>query len=175
MEPITFERTCYRIAGRPIYLNSGEFHYFRVPKADWRRRMELFKKAGGNCLATYIPWLIHEPEEGTFVFDRGDGTTDLQEFLHTAHALGLYVTARPGPYQYSELIYGGLPPWLFERYPEVQAQTLEGKPFGLPSVSYLHPTSSKKRRPGSPPSALSWPATQPAPVVPSRSCRSITS
>jgi beta-galactosidase len=146
MEPITFDRTCYRIAGRPIYLNSGEFHYFRVPKLDWRRRMELFKEAGGNCLATYIPWILHEPEEGAFLFDTGDGTTDLEEFLQTAHAAGLYVTARPGPYQYSELIYGGLPPWLFDRYPEVQALTFEGQPFGLPSVSYLHPTFLEKTR-----------------------------
>lgn len=146
MEPITFDRTCYRIAGRPIYLNSGEFHYFRVPKPDWRRRMELFKEAGGNCLATYIPWLIHEPEEGSFIFDAGDGTTDLEAFLLTARDVGLYVTARPGPYQYSELIYGGLPGWLFDRYPEVQARTPHGEPFGTPSISYLHPTFLEKAR-----------------------------
>ncbi len=146
MKPITFDSNCYWIDGRPIYLNSGEFHYFRVPKPDWRRRMELFKEAGGNCLATYIPWLIHEPEEGHFVFDSGDGTTDLEGFLETARETELYVIARPGPYQYSELIYGGLPSWLFDRYPEVQAHTLEGRPFGLPSVSYLHPTFLTKAR-----------------------------
>ena len=61
MIPVTFDASCYRIAGRSIHLHFGEFHYFRVPKADWRRRMELFTEAGGNCLATYIPWLIHEP------------------------------------------------------------------------------------------------------------------
>ncbi len=144
MEPISFDKTCYWVDGRPTYLNSGEFHYFRVPKPDWRRRMELFKKAGGNCLATYIPWLIHEPGEGTFVFDAGDGITDLEAFLRVAADVGLYVTARPGPYQYSELIYGGLPEWLFKRYPEVLARTPEGDPFGLPSVSYLHPVFLEK-------------------------------
>jgi len=146
MRPITFDRVCYSVDGRPFYLNAGEFHYFRVPKTDWRRRMELFKEAGGNCLATYIPWLIHEPEEGAFVFDAGNGVTDLEGFLRLAEEMGLYVIARPGPYQYSELIYGGLPGWLFDRYPEVQARTLEGQPFGLPSVSYLHPTFLAKVR-----------------------------
>lgn len=63
---IEFDRLCYRIEGKPTYLYSGEFHYFRVPKADWRKRMELFKEAGGNCVATYIPWLIHEPTEGVW-------------------------------------------------------------------------------------------------------------
>ncbi len=98
MQPITFDRQSYYIAGEPVYLNSGEFHYFRVPKKDWRSRMELFKEAGGNCLATYIPWLIHEPAEGQFDFGQHD-YTDLEGFLQTALEAGLYVTARPGPYQ----------------------------------------------------------------------------
>lgn len=146
MKPITFDTTCFRIDGEPVYLNSGEFHYFRVPRTDWERRMALFKQAGGNVLATYIPWLIHEPEEGVFDFDDAKGTTDLVGFLETARAMDLYVIARPGPYQYSELIYGGLPGWLFERYPEVQARTPEGEPFGLPAVSYLHPVFLEKVR-----------------------------
>ena len=68
MKPLTFTPQAYQIDGQSTYLMSGEFHYFRVPKADWRERMRLFKEAGGNCLATYIPWLIHEPQEGVFRF-----------------------------------------------------------------------------------------------------------
>jgi beta-galactosidase len=68
MQPVTFTRQSYIINSEPAYLVSGEFHYFRVPRQDWRRRMQLFREAGGNCLATYIPWLLHEPEEGRFCF-----------------------------------------------------------------------------------------------------------
>lgn len=146
MQPITFDNTSYWADDRPIYLNSGEFHYFRVPKSHWRLRMEQFRAAGGTCLSTYIPWLIHEPTEGTFVFDAGDGTTDLTDFLELAAELNLYIIARPGPYQYSELIYGGLPSWLFEKYPDIQARTADGTPFGLPSVSYVHPIYLEKAR-----------------------------
>src|SRR3974377_404324 len=64
---------CYRVGGKPVYLYSGEFHYFRVPKSEWRKRMELFKQAGGNCIATYIPWLIHEPSEGNIQFGGKEG------------------------------------------------------------------------------------------------------
>src|SRR5664279_1429278 len=99
LPPITFDHRCYSIGGKPAFLYSGEFHYFRVPRADWRRRMRLFKQAGGNCLATYVPWLMHEPEEGRFVFD--EGQLDLEEFLRLAGEVGLYVIARPGPYQLS--------------------------------------------------------------------------
>ncbi len=126
-----------------MYLLSGEFHYFRVPKKDWRARMKLFKKAGGNCLATYVPWLLHEPEEGHFRFE-GEDWLALEDFLKMAREEELYVIARPGPYQYSELVYHGLPGWLIQRYPEVLAQTVDGKPVGYASVSYTHPLFLEK-------------------------------
>jgi beta-galactosidase len=145
MQPITFDSTTYRIDGQPIYLLSGEFHYFRVPKADWRRRMRLFKEAGGNVLATYVPWLIHEPEEGEFRFS-GEDWLDLEGFLQTAQEDGLYVIARPGPYQYSELVYHGLPGWLVKNYPEVLARAATGEIIGYASISYTHPLFLEKVR-----------------------------
>ena len=145
MKPLIFDKHCYRIDGRPTYLYSGEFHYFRVPQPDWRRRMQLFKDAGGNCIATYIPWLIHEPCEGDIRF--GDEPyRDLESFLQTAQEVGLYVIARPGPYQYSELKYDGLPGWLCENYPQLRAHNIEGKPFRTSSISYLHPLFLAKVR-----------------------------
>ncbi len=146
LSPIDFDAHSFRIDGKPIHLYSGEFHYFRVPRRDWRRRMDLFREAGGNCIATYVPWLIHEPAEGRFVFGGEDGVHDLEGFLETARQAGLYVLARPGPYQYSELLYDGLPGWLCENYPELRARNFEGKPFRTSSVSYLHPLFLEKVR-----------------------------
>lgn len=145
MQPITFTSQCYWLDGEPVYLLSGEFHYFRVPRADWRRRMRLFKEAGGNCLATYVPWLIHEPVEGDFRFSGADWL-DLEGFLQMANEEGLYVVARPGPYQYSELIYNGLPGWLIQNYPEVLALTARGKRIGYASISYTQPLFMDKVR-----------------------------
>ena len=144
LSPVTFDRQSYYIAGRPAFLYSGEFHYFRVPREDWKRRMELFRQAGGNCIATYIPWLIHEPEEGRFAF--GEGQLDLEGFLQTAAEVGLYVIARPGPYQYSELIFAGLPRWLCEGYPQLLAKKLDGSTLYPYSVSYVHPLFLEKTR-----------------------------
>lgn len=143
MKPILYNRHSYLLDGKPIYLMSGEFHYFRVPKSDWVRRMRLFKAAGGNVLATYIPWLIHEPDEGRFVFS-GQDWLDLEGFLQTAHAEGLQVIARPGPYQYSELVYDGLPGWLLKTYPQILARNIRGETFRESSVSYLHPVFIEK-------------------------------
>ncbi len=144
MSRIRFSAKMLEIDGAPGYLNSGEFHYFRVPSADWQKRMRLLREAGGNTLATYIPWLIHEPVEGTFRFDAGDGFTDIRRFLDTAAAEKLMVIARPGPYQYSELAYAGLPGWLCRNYPEVLSLDRNGKTMNYFSVSYLHPLFLEK-------------------------------
>jgi beta-galactosidase len=144
MHPITFDSVCYRVGGKPAYLYSGEFHYFRVPRRHWKRRMKLLKAAGGNCVATYVPWLLHEPREGEFVF--AGEHLELEAFIETAGEVGMYVLARPGPYQYSELVYDGLPGWLCEGYPQLRAHNTEGKPFRTSSVSYLHPLLLEKSK-----------------------------
>ncbi len=147
METFSFTKESFLVGGKPVYLNSGEFHYFRVPKQEWRRRMELLKAMGGNAVATYVPWLIHEPEEGHFLLDQGDGMTDLTEFLECAKEAGLYVTVRLGPYSYSELRYNGIPAWLLNKYPEILSQRRDGthhSPCG--TVSYLHPVFLEKVR-----------------------------
>lgn len=151
MIPITFNKQCYQIDSQPVYLNSGEFHYFRVPREDWKKRMELLKEAGGNCLATYCPWGIHEAVEGTFDFGQDNPQLDLEAYLQTAQEVGLYVVCRPGPYQYSELMYNGLPLWLGRDYPEVNAINRHGELLRHPSgcyqiSSYLNPVFLEKTK-----------------------------
>ena len=92
----TFDELGFKKDGKDVFMISGEFHYFRVPHDDWRRRMELYKAAGGNCLATYVPWVIHEPTEGNIVFD-DIPQRNLTEYLQIAKEVGLMVTLRPGP------------------------------------------------------------------------------
>lgn len=145
MPTFAFDNIGFRIGGEDRYLVSGEFHYFRVPRDDWKRRMQLFLDAGGNTLATYVPWLIHEPEEGTILFgDRPE--RDLAGFLSLAGEMGLNVLLRPGPYQYSELKNGGLPTWLLDNYPEILARNVKNETFTYDGVSYLHPVFLEKAR-----------------------------
>lgn len=145
MTSFSFDHTGFQIDGENRFMISGEFHYFRVPRADWRRRMQLFREAGGNCIATYVPWLIHEPVEGDICFGDVDNR-DLVAFLQIAQEEGLKVVLRPGPYQYSELVNNGLPEWLTQNYPETLARTAAGEPFNPGGISYLHPTVLKKAR-----------------------------
>lgn len=140
---ITWDHRSYLNNGKRFFLVSGEFHYFRVPPQDWRRRLELFLETGGNAVATYIPWLVHEPEEGTFRF--GDKPErDLEAFLDLCNELDIAVVARPGPYQYSELRYHGTPGWLWKKYPGIAATDQMGNVRGTACASYLHPVFLEK-------------------------------
>ena len=100
------------LGGEPFYLASGDMHYFRYFKDGWRRRLKLMKDFGLTAVQTYVPWNMHEPEEGEFRFD---GNLDIGEFLCTCDEVGLKVLFRPSPYICSEWDFGGLPYWLLKK------------------------------------------------------------
>jgi beta-galactosidase len=95
--------------GAPFRFISGEFHYFRVPRALWADRLHKMRLGGLNAVSTYVPWNLHEPRRGKLVFD---GELDLAAFIREAQRHGLLVIVRPGPYICAEWEWGGLPAWL---------------------------------------------------------------
>jgi len=103
---IHWDRQTFTIGGKDVVLIGGSMHYFRIPQPEWAATFERMKEDGFNIVDVYIPWFIHEPEEGKFDFD------NLQRFLDMAHKYGLYVVARPGPYINSETDQGAFPRWL---------------------------------------------------------------
>ena len=107
--PIAWDANAYQIEGKPTWLLSGEIHYFKLTRGDWRRRLVQLKCAGFNTVSVYMPWNFHEVGEGGWDFS---GEKDVEHFLKLAAELGLYVVARPGPYICDEWQAGGLPPWL---------------------------------------------------------------
>jgi len=109
MGEVTYDDRCFLIDGRPIWLVSGSVHYFRIPAALWADRLLKAKRAGLNCISTYVPWNFHEPREGRWNFE---GDRDVAGFIRLAGELGLYVILRPGPYICGEWDFGGLPGWL---------------------------------------------------------------
>ena len=141
---LSYDKNCFYFNGKAQYFASGEIHYFRVAKSGWRKRLKLLKASGSNTVATYIPWRIHEPQEGVFTFNSGDGITDLTDFLETVKKENMKVILRPGPYAYSELMADGLPDWLLENYPEILARKKDGSAIHFASVSYLHPVFLEK-------------------------------
>ena len=106
----TFEiKDTFYLDRKPFQIISGSIHYFRIVPEYWRDRLEKLKSLGMNTVETYIPWNLHEPRKGEFVFD---GMCDVVKFVKLAEELGLYTILRPSPYICAEWEFGGLPGWL---------------------------------------------------------------
>ena len=138
MSNVTLTDHQVMIDGKPVVIIAAEFHYFRTPKPAWRERLVLLKNSGFNTIATYIPWLWHEPIQGQFdLIGSTHPQKDLAGFLDLVAELGLMIIARPGPYIMAETINEGIPPWVFDRYPSVAVLDQRGQRHNV--YSYNHP------------------------------------
>ncbi|MGO4632501.1 beta-galactosidase family protein [Streptomyces sp. 2RAF24] len=97
----------FLLDGRPVRLLSGALHYFRVHEEQWAHRLGMLRAMGLNCVETYVPWNLYEPEPGRY------GDVDaLGRFLDAVADAGMWAIVRPGPYICAEWENGGLPHWL---------------------------------------------------------------
>jgi beta-galactosidase len=103
----------FELDGKPFQIISGEMHYPRVPRAEWRARLRMARAMGLNAITTYVFWNEHEQEPGVYDFT---GQRDLAEFIREAGEEGLYVILRPGPYVCAEWEWGGYPAWLLKEH-----------------------------------------------------------
>lgn len=115
-EGLNDNKPFFTLNNKNITIYSGSLHYFRVPKQYWQDRMRKYRAAGLIAIQTYVPWNLHEYQNG--VFDFGNGISDFQNFLdivqfiNLAETEDLFVIIRPGPFIDSEWEFGGLPSWL---------------------------------------------------------------
>lgn len=111
MENLKINGNKFYLDGEPFQIISGAIHYFRTFPEYWRDRLLKLKNCGFNTVETYIPWNVHEPEEGQYCFE---GIADIERFIKTAEEAGLYVILRPAPYICAEWDFGGFPYWLLK-------------------------------------------------------------
>lgn len=129
----TFEiKEKFLLDGKPVQILSGAVHYFRIVPEYWEDSLYNLKALGCNTVETYIPWNLHEPEEGIFHFE---GIRDVEAFIRLAQRLGLYVIVRPSPYICAEWEFGGLPAWLL-RYDGMRVRT--NTPLFLEKVEHYY-------------------------------------
>jgi len=128
------------VDGQPRLLISGEIHYFRLQRDEWEDRILKLKEAGGNTVASYIPWLCHELDNGEIDLD---GHTrpelDLGAFIDLCAAHDMFFFARPGPFIMAEMKNEGIPYRLYEDHPEIVPVGWDGTPAPARTLDYLAP------------------------------------
>lgn len=108
----------FYLDNRPFKILSGAIHYFRISPDDWYHSLYNLKALGFNTVETYVPWNMHESQEGVYDFE---GILDVEKFLSIAQDLGLYAIVRPTPYICAEWEFGGLPAWLLEKQVKIRS------------------------------------------------------
>lgn len=111
----------FYLDGKPVKIISGAVHYFRTHPVSWYDRLYNLKAMGCNVVETYVPWNLHEANEGKFNFK---GIADIEKFIQIAADLGLYIIVRPSPYICAEWEFGGLPAWLLKK-PGMRIRSME--------------------------------------------------
>jgi beta-galactosidase len=100
--------------GRPWLPVAGEFHFSRVPRAEWEDELLKMKAAGVDIVSTYVIWIHHEEIKGQFDWE---GQRNLRTFAQLCAQHGLYLIVRIGPWDHAEVRNGGLPDWVLKQGP----------------------------------------------------------
>ncbi|MFW6278949.1 MAG: beta-galactosidase, partial [Bacillota bacterium] len=133
------------IDGQPRIITCGEIHYFRLPRQEWEDRINKLKEAGCNAVASYVPWLCHEPRKNEIDLE---GETrpqlDLKGFIDLCAAHDLMFFVRPGPFIMAETKNEGIPHWVLEKHPEIVPRGWEGEKTRASDIDYLAPEFLKE-------------------------------
>jgi len=119
-DKVRYDGACLYIDGKPTFVYSAAFHYFRTPKSLWRDRFSKIKAAGFNTVETYIPWNLSELNMPKGLNDYSQvNFKDLMDWLHMAQEeFGFYTVIRPGAFICAEFAGGGYPRWLAKYRPD---------------------------------------------------------
>ncbi len=128
------------IDGKPVIIMCGEIHYYRLERSEWQDRIDKLKQAGCNAVASYIPWLCHEPEEGSIdLRGKTRKELDLAAYIDLCQKNDLYFVARPGPFIMAEMKNEGIPHWVYEKHPDIVPVGWDGRKAPTPTLDYLAP------------------------------------
>ncbi len=133
------------IDGKPQLIMCGEIHYYRLERNEWEDRIIKLKNSGCNAVATYIPWICHEPIEGEIdVEGKTKDILDIGAFMDLCNSHGLMCFMRPGPFIMAEMKNEGIPHWIAKKYPELIPKTWDNKTAPNPTLDYLSPSFLKE-------------------------------
>lgn len=144
---VNFKEKQIFINGESQILMVAEFHYFRSEPEKWEKVIKMIKDCGCNAIATYIPWCLHELNEGDVDLDgHTNDRLNLKKYIELVQKYDMFLIVRPGPFVMAELINDGIPFWLPKKYPETIPVTWNNEKATTVTLDYLSPNFLKESR-----------------------------
>jgi beta-galactosidase len=104
------------LQGKPQFLLSADYPYYRDAVENWSDRLERLKKSHVNVISFYVPWRHHHV--GNTIDFEGNlaSNKNVKLFIQLCNEKGLYVLLKPGPFIHAETDFGGLPDFVSPEY-----------------------------------------------------------
>jgi beta-galactosidase len=117
MRNLSIEKGIFYLEGKPLFLLSADYPYYRDHASYWEDRLKKLKEANINIITAYIPWRHHTHKgiKGKVIYDFEGKTQDnrnLYKFIEISQKFGHYLILKPGPFIHAEVNFGGLPDWV---------------------------------------------------------------
>jgi beta-galactosidase len=113
MVELEFRGGVAHLDGKPEFLLTADYPYYRDDPKLWRLKLERLASLGVKAITAYVPWRHHEIElDGERRFDFVGETRanrNVVGFVDVCRQVGLPLIVKPGPFCHAELNYGGLP------------------------------------------------------------------
>lgn len=129
---VNIDSRCFYMNGTPWIPVSGEFHYSRYPRAEWRDELLKMKAGGVDIVSTYVFWIHHEEHQGEWDWS---GQRSLRDFVQLCGDVGLKVVVRMGPWVHGEARNGGFPDWIQAR-PDDKRRNLDPEFMALTGIYF---------------------------------------
>ena len=99
------------VRGRPLFLQAGTFHYFRLLHPDlWAPALTRIRLSGFNAVVIPFSWAYHSSAPDFYDFT---GPRNVDRLLDTVEDAGLWLIPHVGPWVGQGLDAGGIPAWVF--------------------------------------------------------------
>jgi len=115
IDKLSVKEGIFYLDGKPIFIISGDYPYYRDSVENWEDRLLKMKRVGINFVTFYIPWrhhFINFDEKRNQVCDfegKIAPNKSVKKFIALIHKLGMFAIIKPGPFIHAETDYGGLP------------------------------------------------------------------
>lgn len=125
------------VDGHAVAWWAATVHYWRTPRASWRRALGELRRLGVTVVDAPVPWGVHDRAGGHDFAAQ----LDLGAFLDEASAAGLVVAVGLGPMTDGEQRFAGLPERIV-RDEAIWARSAHGGPAWIPQPPQAWPLPS---------------------------------
>jgi hypothetical protein len=131
---VSYDSRSLQLNGERTFFLGGSMHPSRATHQTWNLALDEAVQNGLNLITIYVMWVDHQPFpdrdidwrlEQSISCDTMDDPSGQCEWslataIRSAADRGLFVHLRIGPYTCAEYSYGGIPPWLPLRKPDMK-------------------------------------------------------